>query len=94
MVLRRPTEPGAGEVSGRPPPTPVFIVLLLPAHALPPGLVPTLVSNWPGLFFGAEGRLAETRALFSLIVAASTVFCRLKLLPPLPVTVPPVAAVA
>lgn len=55
----------------------------------------SLVSNWPGLFFGAEGRLADTRALFSLMVAASTVFCRLKLLPPLPVvTVPPVVAVA
>jgi len=56
----------------------------------------SLVSNCPGgwLFLGAEGRLAETRALFSLIVAASTVFCRLKLLPPLPVTVVPVTAVA
>lgn len=41
MVLRRPTEPGAGEVRGRPPPTPAFIVLLLPTLALPPGLVPT-----------------------------------------------------
>lgn len=41
MVLRRPTEPGAGEVRGRPLPTPAFIVLLFPAHALPPGLVPT-----------------------------------------------------
>lgn len=56
----------------------------------------SLVSNCPGgwLFFVAEGRLAETRALFSLIVAASTVFCRLKLLPPLPVTAAPVTAVA
>lgn len=54
----------------------------------------SLVSNWPGLFLGAEGRLAETRAVFSLIVAASTVFCLLKLLPVFPVTVPPVAGVA
>lgn len=91
-MLRRPTEPGAGEVIGRTPPTPAFIALLLPTLPLLLGLVPTLVSSCPGLFFGAEGRAAETRALFSLIVAASTVFCRLKLLPPLLVTVPPVTA--
>lgn len=45
MVLRRPTEPGAGEVKGRPPPTPAFIVLLLPTLALPPGLVPIPITN-------------------------------------------------
>ena len=56
----------------------------------------SLVSSCPGLFLGAEGRADSraARAVFSLIVAASTVFCRLKLLPPLPVTVPPVTAVA
>lgn len=54
----------------------------------------SLVSSCPGLFLGAEGLDAATRALFSLIVAASTVFCLLKLLPPLPTTVPPVTVVA
>lgn len=54
----------------------------------------SLVSSCPGLFLDADGRVDDTRALFSLIVAASTVFWRLKLLPAVDVTAPPVTAVA